>query len=87
MHDESIQSMVAVGMRLQLLASRLPEPHASAVTGLDESGAGRPWAGRGLVSSCGRRGLNRHSLVEAVSGCVGGASRAAGGWRTRCATS
>ncbi|MGW3997660.1 PAS domain-containing sensor histidine kinase [Amycolatopsis sp. NPDC004772] len=66
-HDESIQSMVAVGMRLQLLASRLPEPHASAVGGLDESVAAAIARLRGLVSRLRPPELDRHGLVEAVS--------------------
>ncbi|MFJ9787702.1 PAS domain S-box protein [Amycolatopsis sp. NPDC101161] len=69
-HDESIQSMVAVGMRLQLLASRLPEPHASAVTGLDESVQAAIGRLRGLVSRLRPPELDRHGLVEAVSGYV-----------------
>ncbi|MFJ7213916.1 PAS domain S-box protein [Amycolatopsis sp. NPDC098790] len=67
-HDESIQSMVAVGMRLQLLASRLPEPHASAVTGLDESVQAAIGRLRGLVSRLRPPELDTHGLVEAVSG-------------------
>ncbi|MGW5741302.1 PAS domain-containing sensor histidine kinase [Amycolatopsis sp. NPDC003861] len=66
-HDESIQSMVAVGMRLQLLASRLPEPHASAVGGLDESVAAAIARLRGLVSRLRPPELDRHGLVEAIS--------------------
>ncbi len=69
-HDESIQSMVAVGMRLQLLASRLPEPHASAVTGLDESVQAAIGRLRGLVSRLRPPELDRHGLVEAVAGYV-----------------
>ncbi|MEV5719195.1 PAS domain S-box protein [Amycolatopsis mediterranei] len=66
-HDESIQSMVAVGMRLQLLASRLPEPHASAVGGLDESVTAAIARLRGLVSRLRPPELDRHGLVEAVT--------------------
>ncbi|MFB9684353.1 PAS domain-containing sensor histidine kinase [Amycolatopsis plumensis] len=66
-HDESIQSMVAVGMRLQLLASRLPEPHASAVGSLDESVAAAIARLRGLVSRLRPPELDRHGLVEAVT--------------------
>jgi PAS domain S-box-containing protein len=36
-HDDSVQAMVAVGMRLQLLAGRLPEEHAPAVIRLDHA--------------------------------------------------
>ncbi len=66
-HDESIQSMVAVGMRLQLLASRLPEPHASAVGVLDESVGAAIARLRGLVSRLRPPELDQHGLVEAVS--------------------
>ncbi|MEU5263601.1 PAS domain S-box protein [Amycolatopsis sp. NPDC021455] len=69
-HDESIQSMVAVGMRLQLLASRLPEPQASAVGSLDESVQAAIARLRGLVSRLRPPELDRHGLVEAVSAYV-----------------
>jgi PAS domain S-box-containing protein len=76
-HDESIQSMVAVGMRLQLLASRLPEPHASAVGGLDESVRAAIGRLRGLVSRLRPPELDQRGLVEAVSGYV---DEVAGRW-------
>jgi signal transduction histidine kinase len=76
-HDESIQSMVAVGMRLQLLASRLPEPHASAVVGLDESVRAAIGRLRGLVSRLRPPELDQRGLVEAVSGYV---DEVAGRW-------
>jgi PAS domain S-box-containing protein len=76
-HDESIQSMVAVGMRLQLLASRLPEPHASAVGGLDASVQAAIARLRGLVSRLRPPELDRHGLVEAVSAYV---DEVAGRW-------
>ncbi|MEV6447860.1 PAS domain S-box protein [Amycolatopsis sp. NPDC051716] len=66
-HDESIQSMVAVGMRLQLLASRLPEPHASAIGTLDESVTAAVARLRGLVSRLRPPELDQQGLVEAVS--------------------
>ncbi|MEU8639331.1 PAS domain-containing sensor histidine kinase [Amycolatopsis sp. NPDC048633] len=69
-HDESIQSMVAVGMRLQLLAARLEEPHASTVAGLDESVRAAIGRLRGLVSRLRPPELDRQGLVEAVSGYV-----------------
>ncbi|NBH05947.1 PAS domain S-box protein [Amycolatopsis sp. SID8362] len=69
-HDESIQSMVAVGMRLQLLASRLPEPAAAAVEGLDESVQAAIARLRGLVSRLRPPELDRHGLVEAVTAYV-----------------
>ncbi|WIV54615.1 PAS domain-containing sensor histidine kinase [Amycolatopsis nalaikhensis] len=76
-HDESIQSMVAVGMRLQLLASRLPEPHAAAVAGLDESVQAAIGRLRALVSRLRPPELDRSGLVEAVSGYV---DEVAGHW-------
>ncbi|MEV7045625.1 PAS domain S-box protein [Amycolatopsis sp. NPDC051061] len=76
-HDESIQSMVAVGMRLQLLASRLPEPHAGAVTGLDEAVRAAVARLRGLVSRLRPPELDRHGLVDAVSTYV---DEVAGRW-------
>jgi PAS domain S-box-containing protein len=76
-HDESIQSMVAVGMRLQLLASRLPEPHASTVGGLDESVRAAIARLRRLVSRLRPPELDRHGLVEAVAGYV---DEVAGRW-------
>ncbi|SEG97188.1 PAS domain S-box-containing protein [Nonomuraea solani] len=36
-HDDTIQFMVAVGMRLRLLGENLPESYASAVHGLDDA--------------------------------------------------
>ncbi|UOX91261.1 PAS domain S-box protein [Amycolatopsis sp. FBCC-B4732] len=69
-HDESIQSMVAVGMRLQLLASRLPEPAAAAVGGLDESVQAAIARLRGLVSRLRPPELDHHGLVEAISAYV-----------------
>lgn len=76
-HDESIQSMVAVGMRLQLLASRLPEPHASAVAGLDDAVQAAIGRLRGLVSRLRPPELDQHGLVEAVSAYV---EEVAGRW-------
>jgi PAS domain S-box-containing protein len=76
-HDESIQSMVAVGMRLQLLAAKLPEPHASAVSGLDDSVGAAIARLRGLVSRLRPPELDRHGLVEAVSAYV---DEVAGRW-------
>jgi PAS domain S-box-containing protein len=66
-HDESIQSMVAVGMRLQLLATRLPEPHSGAVTGLDEAVQAAIGRLRRLVSRLRPPELDRHGLVDAVA--------------------
>ncbi|WP_410635668.1 PAS domain S-box protein [Amycolatopsis sp. cmx-4-83] len=76
-HDESIQSMVAVGMRLQLLASRLPEPAAAAVGGLDESVQAAIARLRGLVSRLRPPELDHHGLVEAISAYV---EEVAGRW-------
>ncbi|MEV7970395.1 PAS domain S-box protein [Sphaerisporangium sp. NPDC088356] len=36
-HDDTIQSMVAVGMRIQLMAGRLPDEHAAAISRLNDA--------------------------------------------------
>jgi PAS domain S-box-containing protein len=67
-HDESIQSMVAVGMRLQLLAARLPEEQRALVTGLDDAVQSAIGRLRGLVSRLRPPELDRQGLEEAVAG-------------------
>ncbi len=66
-HDDSIQSMVAVGMRLQLLAGRLPEEHAAAVRQLDEAVAGTISRLRNLVFRLRPPGIDREGLAEVLS--------------------
>ena len=67
-HDESIQSMVAVGMRLQLLAGRVPGEHRDAVTALDEAVGTAIARLRALVSRLRPPELDQQGLVEAVAG-------------------
>jgi PAS domain S-box-containing protein len=67
-HDDSIQSMVAVGMRLQLLADRLPEEHRFAVHLLDEAVHATIGRLRSLVFRLRPPGIDRDGLVEALSG-------------------
>lgn len=64
-HDDSIQSMVAVGMRLQLLADRLPEEHAAVVRRLDDTVRDAIGRLRGLVFRLRPPELDR-GLVEAL---------------------
>ncbi|WP_181319998.1 PAS domain-containing sensor histidine kinase [Saccharothrix carnea] len=65
-HDDSIQSMVAVGMRLQLLANRLPEQEAAVVRQLDEAVRASLGRLRNLVFRLRPPELDRHSLAEAL---------------------
>ncbi|QQQ80109.1 PAS domain S-box protein [Saccharothrix sp. 6-C] len=65
-HDDSIQSMVAVGMRLQLLANRLPEPEAAGVRKLDEAVRSSIGRLRDLVFRLRPPELDRHSLAQAL---------------------
>ncbi|MCE6995573.1 histidine kinase, partial [Saccharothrix sp. S26] len=65
-HDDSIQSMVAVGMRLQLLANRLPDPEAAVVRQLDEAVRSSIGRLRNLVFRLRPPELDRHSLVQAL---------------------
>ena len=65
-HDDSIQSMVAVGMRLQLLANRLPAEEAAVVRRLDDAVRASIGRLRNLVFRLRPPELDRHSLVEAL---------------------
>ncbi|MFT7839873.1 PAS domain S-box protein [Saccharothrix sp. BKS2] len=65
-HDDSIQAMVAVGMRLQLLAGRLPAEHAAVVHRLDETVRETIGRLRGLVFRLRPPELERHGLAEAL---------------------
>lgn len=66
-HDDSIQAMVAVGMRLQLLAERLPEEHAAELARLDTSVREAVSRLRNLTFRLHPPGIDRHGLVEALS--------------------
>jgi PAS domain S-box-containing protein len=65
-HDDSIQSMVAVGMRLQLLANRLPEQEAAVARQLDEAVRSSIGRLRNLVFRLRPPELDRHSVVQAL---------------------
>ncbi|GAA2400529.1 PAS domain S-box protein [Nonomuraea africana] len=67
-HDDTIQSMVAVGMRLQLLAGRLPPEHAATVERLDEAVTSAINRLRGLTFRLRPPGLDGDGLAEAVNG-------------------
>lgn len=66
-HDDSIQAMVAVGMRLQLLADRAGEPHASELSRLDASVREAVGRLRNLSFRLQPPGIDRHGLVESLS--------------------
>ncbi|MGW6689978.1 PAS domain-containing sensor histidine kinase [Streptomyces sp. NPDC054961] len=66
-HDDSIQAMVAVGMRLQLLADRVGEPHAGELAQLDASVREAVGRLRNLTFRLQPPGIDRHGLVESLS--------------------
>ncbi|MGW5685036.1 PAS domain-containing sensor histidine kinase [Nonomuraea sp. NPDC003754] len=66
-HDDTIQSMVAVGMRLQLLADRVPPEHADAVERLGEAVSAAVQRLRGLTFRLRPPGLD-DDLIDAVQG-------------------
>lgn len=66
-HDDSIQAMVAVGMRLQLLADRAGEPHARELVRLDESVREAVGRLRSLTFRLHPPGIDRHGLIESLS--------------------
>jgi PAS domain S-box-containing protein len=67
-HDDSIQAMVAVGMRLQLLAGRLPEDHQEMVGQLAESTRASVGRLRGLVANLRPTTIEQHGLMPALAG-------------------
>ncbi|MFE9636143.1 PAS domain S-box protein [Streptomyces sp. NPDC006463] len=66
-HDDSIQAMVAVGMRLQLLADRVGEPYARELSQLDASVREAVGRLRNLTFRLQPPGIDRHGLVESLS--------------------
>ncbi|MFJ4862224.1 PAS domain S-box protein [Streptomyces sp. NPDC088748] len=66
-HDDSIQAMVAVGMRLQLLADRTGEPYARELSLLDASVREAVGRLRNLTFRLQPPGIDRHGLVGALS--------------------
>ncbi|RKT56248.1 PAS domain-containing sensor histidine kinase [Saccharothrix australiensis] len=70
-HDDSIQSMVAVGMRLQLLATKLPAEHAATVARLDETVRAAVERLRMLVFRLRPPEIDRSGLVVALERYLG----------------
>jgi PAS domain S-box-containing protein len=66
-HDDSIQAMVAVGMRLQLLADRAGEPYASELSELDTAVREAMGRLRNLTFQLQPPGIDRQGLIEALS--------------------
>ncbi|MEU3186257.1 PAS domain S-box protein [Streptomyces sp. NPDC006923] len=66
-HDDTIQAMVAVGMRLQLLAERAPESTSAELERLDATVRGAISRLRNLTFRLHPPGIDRHGLVEALS--------------------
>jgi PAS domain S-box-containing protein len=65
-HDDSIQSMVAVGMRLQLLAGRLSEEHRATMDKLDDAVRATISRLRTLVFQLRPTSIDRHGLVATL---------------------
>ncbi|MEU1472835.1 PAS domain S-box protein [Streptomyces sp. NPDC005761] len=66
-HDDSIQAMVAVGMRLELLADRVPEAYAAELRRLDTSVSEAIGRLRSLTFRLHPPGIDRHGLVDGLS--------------------
>ncbi|MGW7201082.1 PAS domain-containing sensor histidine kinase [Streptomyces chryseus] len=66
-HDDSIQAMVAVGMRLELLAERVPESCSAELERLEASVRGAINRLRNLTFRLNPPGIDRHGLVEGLS--------------------
>jgi PAS domain S-box-containing protein len=67
-HDDSIQAMVAVGMRLQLLAGRLPEEHQPVLDQLEGAVRASISRLRNLVVHLRPTAIEQQGLVSALSG-------------------
>ncbi|MFI6097056.1 PAS domain S-box protein [Lentzea sp. NPDC051213] len=65
-HDDTIQAMVAVDMRLQLLARKLPEEHREAVEQLDDAVRDAIGRLRNLVFRVRPPGIERQGLTESL---------------------
>jgi PAS domain S-box-containing protein len=66
-HDDTIQSMVAVGMRLQLLADRLPEEHAASMSRLNDTVSATITRLRDLTFRLHPPEIDHAGLTEALS--------------------
>jgi PAS domain S-box-containing protein len=67
-HDDSIQAMVAAGMRLQLLAGKLPAEHKESVVQLEDAVRGAVGRLRNLVVHLRPTAIEEHGLVTALDG-------------------
>ncbi|MBB4909799.1 PAS domain-containing sensor histidine kinase [Actinophytocola algeriensis] len=67
-HDDSIQAMVAVGMRLQLLAGRLPDEQRPVMAQLEETVRASVSRLRNLVVHLRPTAIDEHGLVPALTG-------------------
>ncbi|TWP51691.1 PAS domain S-box protein [Lentzea tibetensis] len=66
-HDDSVQAMIAVGMRLQLLADDVPAEYAQVLRELDEAVDSTINRLRHLVFRLRPPGIDQHGLVEALT--------------------
>jgi PAS domain S-box-containing protein len=66
-HDDTIQSMVAVGMRIQLMAGRLPDEHAAAMSRLNDAVSATIGRLRHLTFRMHPPEIDRAGLSEALS--------------------
>ncbi|MDG4862687.1 PAS domain S-box protein [Streptomyces sp. T-3] len=66
-HDDSIQAMVAVGMRLQLLADQAGAPYADELHELDASVREAVGRLRNLTFHLQPPGIDRHGLIESLA--------------------
>ncbi len=67
-HDDSIQAMVAVGMRLQLLSGRVPEEHQPMLHQLEDAVRASVSRLRNLVVHLRPTTIEQHGLVTALDG-------------------
>jgi PAS domain S-box-containing protein len=66
-HDDTIQSMVAVGMRLQLLATKAPDEHAAALLRLNETVNASIGRLRNLTFRLHPPGIDSDGMVQGLS--------------------
>ena len=79
-HDDSIQAMVAVGMRLQLLAGRLPAEERAVVDQLQDAVRASVGRLRHLIVHLRPTAIDEHGLVPALTGYLRDVVE---GWRLR----
>ncbi|MEW9531036.1 PAS domain S-box protein [Microbispora sp. NPDC049125] len=77
-HDDTIQSMVAVGMRLQLMAGQLPAEHLPALNRLTDTVNTAVDRLRDLTFRLRPPGIDRDGLVEGLTGHLGQVAGEAG---------